>query len=76
MNGARTLSNMAHLSSAALRVTFRQSDALDNDLILARQGAQDNAGLALVLACYDLYGISFFDVHINIVRRLQARARR
>src|SRR3989344_3864744 len=48
-------------------MAFVEADTLDDDFILAREGAQNNAGLALVLARNYFYLVSFFNFHMNFL---------
>ena len=63
-------------ASPSLHMTLCERDTVYDDCIFLRQGAQDHAGLTLVLSCYHFYLISFFYVHTKIVIRLQGQATR
>lgn len=73
VNRTWALRDVPDLPCTTLHVTFRYSYAIDDDLIFLRQGTRYDAGLPFVLACYYFHFVSFFYVHIEIIRRLQRR---
>lgn len=63
MDGPRALRDMADLAASSFDMPLRNGDSLDDDRIVLRKRAHDDAGLSFVLARYHFYFVSFFDVH-------------
>ena len=72
----RTFDHAPHLSRATLQMALGNGDPFNNDLIFSRQCAHDDTSFPFVFAGHYFDGISFFDVHKLMVRRLREQVPR
>ena len=70
MDGARALDDGTDFPLTPFERALVECNTLDDNLVLLRQGAQNNAGLALVLARNDAHFVSFLIfIYLNDFRR-------